>query len=152
MTPYILKPRYGFPLYWSKTIWGKHVFLHVTIATDVCNVTGRLNFLAQKLEAKIVSSVTVHCHAHRLALDSYYTAAHLYSMVYETAKAFYCNYGSVLLFWRCDRLSLAMHQTEDKTSAVAARMQNKVVVEWGNSESKEWDFGHLCRTGEAVRK
>jgi len=29
----------------------------------------------------------------------------------------------------------ASDYNEDKRSAVAARMQNKVVVEWGNSES-----------------
>jgi len=39
----------------------------MAIATDGCNVIGRHNFLAQKLEAKIVSLVIVHCHAHRLA-------------------------------------------------------------------------------------
>ena len=66
--PKFWKPRHGFALYWSKTIWGgKHVFLHMAVATDGCNVTGWLNFLAQKLEAKIVCLVTVHCHAHRLA-------------------------------------------------------------------------------------
>jgi len=52
-----------------------------------CNVMKRHNFLAQKLEAKIVHLVSVHCHAHRFTLASYYTAADLYSMVYETAKA-----------------------------------------------------------------
>jgi len=52
----------------------------VAIVTDGCNVIGRHNFLAQKLEAKIVSLACVDCHAHRLAAD-------LYSIVYETAKA-----------------------------------------------------------------
>jgi len=84
--PKFWKPRYGFALYWSKTIWDKHVFLHVAFATDSCSVIGPHNFLAQKLEAKIVSLVSVHCHAHRFGLN-YYTAADLYSMVYETAKA-----------------------------------------------------------------
>ena len=41
---------------------------------------------------------------------------------------------------------------ENIRSVVAARMQNKVAVEWGNSESKEWDFGFLGRTEAAVRK
>jgi len=59
----------------------------VAIATDGYNVIGRYIFLAQKLEAKIVSLVSVHCHEHRLASASYNTAADLYSMVYETAKA-----------------------------------------------------------------
>jgi len=44
-------------------------------------------FVAQSLEAKIESMVSVHCHAHRLPLASHYTAADLYSVVYETAKA-----------------------------------------------------------------
>jgi len=63
--PKFWKPRYGFVLYWSKTIWGKHVFLHVAIATDGYNVIDPHNFLAQTLEAKIVSLVSVHRHAHR---------------------------------------------------------------------------------------
>ena len=54
--PKIWKPRYGFALYWSKTIWGgKHVFLHVAVAADGFNVIGRHNFLVQKLEAEIVT-------------------------------------------------------------------------------------------------
>jgi len=59
----------------------------VAIASDSCNVIGWLSFLPQKLEAKIVSLVSVHFHAHRLALAFYYAAADLHSMVYETAKA-----------------------------------------------------------------
>ena len=46
--PKIWKLRYGFALYWRKTIWGKRVFLHVAIATDGCNVKGRQNFLTQE--------------------------------------------------------------------------------------------------------
>jgi len=52
-----------------------------------CNVMGPHNFLAQNLEAKIVSMVSVQCHAHRLASACYFPAAYLYNMVYETAKA-----------------------------------------------------------------
>ena len=48
--PKFWKLRYGFALHWSITIWGKHVFLHVAIATDGCNVIGRNNFLAPKLQ------------------------------------------------------------------------------------------------------
>jgi len=59
----------------------------VAIATDGGNVIGRHNFLAQKLEAKIVSLVSMHCHAHRLASVSYYTAADSNSIMYETTKA-----------------------------------------------------------------
>jgi len=46
----------------------------------------------------------------------------------------------------------ASNYNEDKRSLAAVRMQNKVVVEWSNSESKEWDFGYLGRTEAAVRK
>jgi len=43
----------------------------VATATDGCNVIGRHNFLAQKLEAKIVSLVSVHSHAYRFGLLLY---------------------------------------------------------------------------------
>ena len=46
----------------------------------------------------------------------------------------------------------ASDENEGKRSAVAARMQSKVVVEWGNNESLEWDFGYLGRTEAALRK
>jgi len=59
----------------------------VEIAKDGCDVTGRHNFLAQKLEAKIVNLVSVHGHAHRFVSASDYTAADFCNMVYETAKA-----------------------------------------------------------------
>jgi len=48
---------------------------------------GRHCFLAQKLEGKIVSVVSVHCIAHRVASACFYAAADLYSMVCENAKA-----------------------------------------------------------------
>jgi len=59
----------------------------VAIATDGCIVIGPHNFLAQNLEAKLVSMASVHCHAHRLASACYFLDVDLYSMVYETAKA-----------------------------------------------------------------
>jgi len=59
----------------------------VVIATDGCNAMGRHNFLAQKLEAKIIIMVYVLCHAHRLASACYSTAIDWYSMVYATAEA-----------------------------------------------------------------
>ena len=43
----------------------------MAIATDDCNVVGRHIFLAQKLEAKLVSLISVFCHAHRLPSASY---------------------------------------------------------------------------------
>jgi len=74
----------------------------------------------------------------RTASASYYTAAGLYSMLYETAKALSCGCENVLLFHRCDQLSWRCIKLQWRlSSAVAApaRMQNKVVVQWGNSES-----------------
>ena len=46
------------------------VFLHVAIATDHFNVIGWHNFLAQKLQAKIVRFVFTLYHAHRFASGS----------------------------------------------------------------------------------
>jgi len=46
----------------------------------------------------------------------------------------------------------ASNYNKDNRSAVAARIQSKVVVEWGRSESKEWDFSYLGRTEAAVRR
>jgi len=43
-------------------------------------------------------------------------------------------------------------KTKSSAVAAAARMQNKVVVEWGNSENEEWDFGYLGHTEAAVKK
>jgi len=63
------------------------VFLNVAIATDGCNLISRHKFLAQNLEVKIASMVSVHCHAHRLASTCYFPDAGLYIMVYETVKA-----------------------------------------------------------------
>jgi len=52
--PKFWKPRrYGFALYWSKTIWGKHVFLLVAIAAWDAMI-GPHNSLAHKLEAEII--------------------------------------------------------------------------------------------------
>jgi len=53
-------------------------------------------------------------------------------MLYENAKALHCKYERVLLFHRCDRLPgkwQCINYNEDKRSAIAARMQIKVVVE-----------------------
>jgi len=124
----------------------------MAIATDGCNVIGRLNFLAQKLEAKSVSLVTVYCHPHRPALASYYTAAELYNIVrMELQKYFNAIMEvcfDVAIGWPGD----ASNYNEDKRLAVAVRVQNMVVVEWGNSECLVWDFGYLRRTEAAVRK
>ena len=148
------KSRYGFALYWSKTIWDKDVVLHVAIATDGFNVTtGRHNFAAQKLEVKIVSLVSLHSHVHRFASASCYTATCVYSMVYETAKALQCNYGSDLLFHRCDRLAWRCITLQwRQRSAVAVRMQNKDDCR----VRQQWELGVrfwlLARPEAAVRK
>jgi len=43
----------------------------MAIAIGGCNVIGRHNFQAQKLEAKILSLVSVYSHAHYLSLLLY---------------------------------------------------------------------------------
>jgi len=62
-------------------------------------------FVGRKLEAKIISRLYVHCHAHRLDSACYYTAADLYSMVYETAKALSMQLWKCFTFCRCDQLA-----------------------------------------------
>jgi len=92
---------------------------------------GRHNSLVQKLEREIIRMVPVHCRTHRLSSVSYFTAADLYSMVYETAKAlpimevFYCFIFAIGFPGEASDYN----EDEDKRSAVAARMQHKVVVE-----------------------
>jgi len=73
-------------------------------------------------------------------------------MLYETAES-----DAIMETFYCFTISIglsgdASDYNEDKRSAVAARMQNKVVVKWGNSESSEWDFGFLGRTEAAFRQ
>jgi len=69
-------------------------------------------FMAHKLVAKIVSLISVLCHAHRLASASYYTAADLYNMVNETAKALSCI---MEVFYSFTVAIDFMHQTIIKT-------------------------------------
>jgi len=77
---------------------------HVAIATDgAAAMTGRHNSLAQKLKTKIGTMVSVHCHAHRLALACCDTVADLYAV--RKCESTFCRYGSVLLFHRCDQLA-----------------------------------------------
>jgi len=72
----------------------------------------------------------------RTASASYHTAATLYSMGHETAKLF----NAIVEVFYCFTVSVgfpgdAPDYNEDKRSAVAVRMHNKVVVERGNIES-----------------
>jgi len=76
------------------------------------------------------------CIVMRTALAYCYTAADLYSMVYETSK----HFNATMEVFYCFTVSIglpgdASDYNEDKMSAVAARIQNKVVVVWSNSES-----------------
>ena len=101
----------------------KHVFLHVAIATDGCNVVGRHNFLTQKLEAKIVGMVSPRfslltiqpqiCTAWCTKLQKHFDAV---------MKVFCCFTSEIVL------PGDASDYNEDKKSVVAARMQNKVIV------------------------
>ena len=118
----------------------KHVFLHVAIAS--CDaMIGRHNSLAQKLEAEIVRIVSVHCHVHHLASACCYVSADLCSV----RK---CE-STLMRLWKCFTVAIglpgnASDYNEDEMSAFAARMQNKVVVEWGNCAElgvRFWPFG-----------
>jgi len=102
------------------------------------------------VETKIIRMVSVHCHAHRLVLACYYAAADLCSLVYETAKALSCNYGSVLLFHRYDRLAwrcirLQWRQKVGICSAYAKQGGCRVRQQWEQGV-RFWLFGpHWCR-------
>jgi len=110
-------------------ISGKHVFLNMAIATDGCNVIGRHKLLAQKLEAKILSLVSVHCHAHRFSLL-------LYCRRFVQYGVRNCESTSMQL-WKCFTVlpnrsaCLAMHQTTMKTK--------------GRQLQREWVKGWLSR-------
>jgi len=106
------------------------MFLHVAIATDGCNVIGRHNLRAQKLEAKIVfGSCALSCAPLRFGLLLYcrrfvqYGVRNCESTFNEIMKVFYCFTVPIGL------PSDASDCNEDKSSAVAERMQTKVVVE-----------------------
>jgi len=102
----------------------------VAITTDSYNVIGRHYFLALNLEVKIVSMVSLHCHAHRLASAYYCTAADLSRWCVKLQK----HFNAIMEVFYCFTVAIrlpgdASDYNENKTSAVAARMQNKMVVE-----------------------
>jgi len=111
--------------------WGKHFFLNVAIATDGCNVIGRRNFLTQKLEAKILSLVSVHCHAHRFSFLPYCR-----NFVQYGARN--CE-SSLMQLWKCFTVSLfrsaflAMHQTTMKTKG--RQLQCACITRWLSREA-----------------
>jgi len=67
----------------------------------------------------------VHCHAHRLALASYDTAADLYSIVRTKLQKHFNAIMEVFFDVAIGRLGDAASYNEDKSLAVAARMHNK---------------------------
>ena len=127
----------------------------MAIATDGCNVTDRHNFLAQKLDAKIVRMVSVHCHEHRLVSACYYVAADMYSLVYETAKALSCNYRSVLMFHRCGRLPwrCIRLQWRQKACSCSAHAKQGVcrVRQWWKQGVRFWPFGPHWRRCQKIK-
>ena len=126
----------------------------MAIATDGCNVTGRHIFLAQKLEAKIVSLVSVHCHAHRLASASYYAVADLCSIMYETTKALSCNCGSVLLFHRYGRLAwrCIMHQIAIKTDRQFYLTSEKIRYQGEENDRKVFESSSPSKHSRTAQK
>jgi len=86
--------------------------------------------MAQKLEAKIVSLVYVHCHSHSFASASYSIAADFYSMVHEIAKALSC----IMEVLYCFTFAIDfMHQTTVKTKGLQLRRACK--TRWVSSEA-----------------
>ena len=100
------------------------------------------------MERKIVSLLPVHGHAHRFASASYYTAADLYSMLYETAKALSCNYGNVLLFyrfdqlaWRCIRLQWSIRLQYNEDYKFGSSSGSAHPKQGGCRVRQQWDLG-----------
>jgi len=116
----------------------------MAIATEGYNVNRPTQFSVAEVESENCKfgTVSVHCHAHRFASAASYRLLPQICTVRRTKnvimKVFYCFTVAIGLPGN------ASDYNEDKRSAVAARMQNKVVVEWGNSESYGvwfWLFG-----------
>ena len=95
----------------------------MAIATDGCNVIGRHNFLAQKLEAEIVSLVSAHCRAH-LSLRPV-TMLPLICIVW-CAKLRKMQFRK---FFTVSLLRSACPAVQDRRLAVVARMQNRWLSE-----------------------
>ena len=134
--PKFWKPRYGFALHWSKTIWFSRTWLWQQMAAMLLADT---IFRARKLEAKVVSLVSVQCHAHRLA-----TASCILNLL-QLCKCFTVS----PLRSAC----LAMHQTTVKTKG--RQLHRACKTRWLSSEATvraRGDFGYLGRIEAAVRK
>jgi len=103
----------------------------VAIATDGCNIIGPRNFLTQKLEAKIVSLVYVHHHAHHFASASITILLQICAVWCTKLQK---HFNAIMEVFYCFTVAIgfpsdASDYNEDKWLAAAARMQNKVVVE-----------------------
>ena len=104
-------------------------------ATDGCNVIGRNNFLAQKLEAKIVSLVSVHSHAHRFCLL-------LFCRRFGQYGVRNCE-STLMQLWKCFTVSpfrsacLAMHQNTLKTKVGSCRAHAK---QGGCRVRQQWEL------------
>jgi len=102
----------------------------MAVATGGCSVIGRHNFLAQNLEAKIVSMVSVHCHAHR-SLRPVTIVLQICTVWYTKLQK---HFNAIMEVLYCFIIATglpgdASYYNEDQRSALAARMQNNVVVE-----------------------
>jgi len=103
---------------------------------------GRHTSLAQKLETEIVRIVSLHCHVHRFGLLLYFRR-------FVQCTKMWKNFNAIMEVFYCFTVAIgspseASGYNEDKRSSVAARMQNKVVVEWGNCAElgvRFWQFG-----------
>ena len=130
--PKFWKPRYGFALYWSKTNWDKHVFLHVDIATDGCNVIGR--------QFSGAEAGSENCKFGICALSC---APLPFGLLLYCPR--FVQYGvrncesTLMQIWKCFTVSplrsacLAMHQTTMKTKG--QQLQRASKTRWLSSEA-----------------
>jgi len=118
----------------------------MAIATKGCNVTGRHNFLAQKVEAKIVSLVSVHSHAHRFTSVYYYTAVDLYRNCESTLMQLWMCFT----VWPFRPACLAMHQTTMKTKG--RQLQRACKTRWLSSEAIVRATSEILAFGAALKQ
>jgi len=145
--PKFWKRRYGFALYWSKTIWDKHVFLNLAIATHSCNVTGR-QFSGTKVGSE-------NCKFGICALSC---ASPCFGLLLSCSR--FVQYGvwnresTLMQLWKCFNVSplrsacLAMHQTTMKTKG--QRLQRTCKTRWLSSEATVRAWSEILQKNDAM--
>jgi len=137
---------------WSKVIWGKHVFLHVAIATDNCNITGRHNFLSQNLEAKL--QVWYLCIIMRTASSR--PTIFLLQICTVWCTKLRNHFNAIMEVFYCFTVAISFPgDASDYNEDIGWQLQRKCKARRLSSEAtvrEEWDFGYLGHSETAVRK